>query len=199
MTICKAFYVRRRNGGPSSRLIQTFLREGVFYYLLISIANLVCPYLSPVLPLLTHDTTILIRSMAFSTSSEYQIRRYRIFFSFDVKASPSHVCDKYPSECNAKPCAGLPSRMLPLVLELLANRPYRLRSLLRFLTSVSVAPRLWHTPMALHLIRMDPGVYRSEFSLASNVLRLAQASAEPPVASLVRMAARVLPSTPVRY
>lgn len=41
MTICKAFYVRRRNGGPSSRLIQTFLREGVFYYLLISIANLV--------------------------------------------------------------------------------------------------------------------------------------------------------------
>lgn len=41
MTICKAFYVRRRNGGPSSRLIQTFLREGVFYYLLISIANLI--------------------------------------------------------------------------------------------------------------------------------------------------------------
>jgi len=43
MTVFKAFYVRRRNGGPSSRLIQTFLREGVFYYLLISIANLVCP------------------------------------------------------------------------------------------------------------------------------------------------------------
>ena len=42
MTVFKAFYVRRRNGGPSSRLIQTFLREGVFYYLLISIANLVC-------------------------------------------------------------------------------------------------------------------------------------------------------------
>lgn len=41
MTVFKAFYVRRRNGGPSSRLIQTFLREGVFYYLLISIANLV--------------------------------------------------------------------------------------------------------------------------------------------------------------
>ena len=58
MTICKAFYVRRRNGGPSSRLIQTFLREGVFYYLLISIANLVCRYLSFVLPLLTRDTTI---------------------------------------------------------------------------------------------------------------------------------------------
>ncbi|KAI0274971.1 hypothetical protein BC834DRAFT_850543 [Gloeopeniophorella convolvens] len=41
MTVCKAFYIRRRNGGPSSRLIQTFLREGVFYYLLISIANLI--------------------------------------------------------------------------------------------------------------------------------------------------------------
>ncbi|KAI0304576.1 hypothetical protein BC826DRAFT_1300 [Russula brevipes] len=41
MTVFKALYVRRRNGGPSSRLIQTFLREGVFYYLLISIANLI--------------------------------------------------------------------------------------------------------------------------------------------------------------
>ncbi|KAG6837655.1 hypothetical protein H0H93_004931 [Arthromyces matolae] len=29
------------NGGPNSRLIQTFLREGVFYYILISIANLI--------------------------------------------------------------------------------------------------------------------------------------------------------------
>ncbi|KAL7285619.1 hypothetical protein ACG7TL_000723 [Trametes sanguinea] len=42
MTICKAISIRRRNGGgPSSRLIQTFLREGVFYYILISFANLV--------------------------------------------------------------------------------------------------------------------------------------------------------------
>ncbi|KAI0321358.1 hypothetical protein OF83DRAFT_1161859 [Amylostereum chailletii] len=41
MTVWKAFHIRRRNGGPSSRLIQTFLREGVFYYFLISIANLV--------------------------------------------------------------------------------------------------------------------------------------------------------------
>ncbi|KAI0715111.1 hypothetical protein C8Q76DRAFT_795904 [Earliella scabrosa] len=41
MTICKAITIRRRNGGPSSRLIQTFLREGVFYYILISVANLV--------------------------------------------------------------------------------------------------------------------------------------------------------------
>ncbi|KAI0756567.1 hypothetical protein C8Q80DRAFT_1264608 [Daedaleopsis nitida] len=41
MTVCKAITIRRRNGGPSSRLIQTFLREGVFYYILISIANLV--------------------------------------------------------------------------------------------------------------------------------------------------------------
>ena len=71
MTIWKAFTIRRRNGGPSSRLIQTFLREGtylhqcsdepdyvpifssyfvgVFYYILISIANLVC-IVVPALP-----------------------------------------------------------------------------------------------------------------------------------------------------
>ncbi|KAF7307150.1 hypothetical protein MIND_00508400 [Mycena indigotica] len=41
MTVIKAFTIRRRNGGPNSRLIQTFLREGVFYYILISIANLI--------------------------------------------------------------------------------------------------------------------------------------------------------------
>ncbi|THV07496.1 hypothetical protein K435DRAFT_959579 [Dendrothele bispora CBS 962.96] len=42
MTIVRAFDIRRWNGGgPSSRLIQTFLREGVFYYILISIANLI--------------------------------------------------------------------------------------------------------------------------------------------------------------
>lgn len=41
MTVWKAFTIRRHNGGPNSRLIQTFLREGVFYYILISIANLV--------------------------------------------------------------------------------------------------------------------------------------------------------------
>ncbi|KAI0673572.1 hypothetical protein C8Q78DRAFT_967987 [Trametes maxima] len=41
MTIGKAVSIRRRSGGPSSRLIQTFLREGVFYYILISFANLV--------------------------------------------------------------------------------------------------------------------------------------------------------------
>ncbi|KAF9041776.1 hypothetical protein BDZ89DRAFT_1009578 [Hymenopellis radicata] len=41
MTIIKAFAIRRRNGGPNSRLIQTFIREGVFYYILISIANLI--------------------------------------------------------------------------------------------------------------------------------------------------------------
>ncbi|CAL1694094.1 unnamed protein product [Somion occarium] len=41
MTVGKAIAIRRRSGGPSSRLIQTFLREGVFYYLLISVANLV--------------------------------------------------------------------------------------------------------------------------------------------------------------
>ncbi|KAJ7269400.1 hypothetical protein B0H12DRAFT_1095610 [Mycena haematopus] len=41
MTIWKAFTIRRRNGGPNSRLIQTFLREGVFYYVLIAIANLI--------------------------------------------------------------------------------------------------------------------------------------------------------------
>ncbi|KAJ7754952.1 hypothetical protein DFH07DRAFT_822267 [Mycena maculata] len=41
MTVWKAFTIRRRNGGPNSRLIQTFIREGVFYYILISIANLI--------------------------------------------------------------------------------------------------------------------------------------------------------------
>ncbi|KAF8167319.1 hypothetical protein B0H34DRAFT_792058 [Crassisporium funariophilum] len=41
MTVWKAINIRRRNGGPNSRLIQTFLREGVFYYILISIANLI--------------------------------------------------------------------------------------------------------------------------------------------------------------
>ncbi|RDB29202.1 hypothetical protein Hypma_015835 [Hypsizygus marmoreus] len=41
MTVWKAFTIRRLNGGPNSRLIQTFLREGVFYYILISIANLI--------------------------------------------------------------------------------------------------------------------------------------------------------------
>ena len=30
MTVWKAFNIRRRNGGPNSRLIQTFLREGPF-------------------------------------------------------------------------------------------------------------------------------------------------------------------------
>lgn len=41
MTVAKAITIRRRSGGASSRLIQTFLREGVFYYLMISVANLV--------------------------------------------------------------------------------------------------------------------------------------------------------------
>ncbi|KAI0347671.1 hypothetical protein BDW22DRAFT_1423954 [Trametopsis cervina] len=41
MTVTKAITIRRRSGGASSRLIQTFLREGVFYYLLISVANLI--------------------------------------------------------------------------------------------------------------------------------------------------------------
>nr|GAT57419.1 predicted protein [Mycena chlorophos] len=41
MTVVKAINIRRRNGSPNSRLIQTFLREGVFYYILISIANLI--------------------------------------------------------------------------------------------------------------------------------------------------------------
>jgi len=57
ITVGKAFMIRRRRGGPSSMLIQTFIREGnsdieimfgacanlapgVFYYILISIANL---------------------------------------------------------------------------------------------------------------------------------------------------------------
>ena len=56
ITVGKAFLIRRRRGGPSSMLIQTFIREGdstkkvipncaerftgVFYYILISVANL---------------------------------------------------------------------------------------------------------------------------------------------------------------
>ena len=57
ITVGKAIMIRRRRGGPSSMLIQTFIREGgstnnvpvgtradrapgVFYYILISIANL---------------------------------------------------------------------------------------------------------------------------------------------------------------
>jgi hypothetical protein len=30
MTVLKAFAIRRRNGGPNSPLIQTFLREGAY-------------------------------------------------------------------------------------------------------------------------------------------------------------------------
>ncbi|KZT74948.1 hypothetical protein DAEQUDRAFT_14666 [Daedalea quercina L-15889] len=41
ITVAKAVAMRRRSGGSNSRLIQTFLREGVFYYMLISVANLV--------------------------------------------------------------------------------------------------------------------------------------------------------------
>ena len=57
ITVGKAIMIRRRRGGPSSMLVQTFIREGdsaseipssscadqvpgVFYYILISIANL---------------------------------------------------------------------------------------------------------------------------------------------------------------
>ena len=65
MTVVKAITIRRRHGGPNSRLIQTFIREGkvkidvgidsrafhagVFYYILISIANLIngISYLQP--------------------------------------------------------------------------------------------------------------------------------------------------------
>ncbi len=73
MTVFKAFYVRRRNGGPSSRLIQTFLREGVFYYLLISIANLVRLPALVMLPSLIQTITrhlVANRSMGSSTYSK---------------------------------------------------------------------------------------------------------------------------------
>ncbi|KAI0034436.1 hypothetical protein K488DRAFT_45334 [Vararia minispora EC-137] len=40
MIIVKAVLMRRRNG-PSSHIIQVFLREGVFYYIMISLANLI--------------------------------------------------------------------------------------------------------------------------------------------------------------
>ncbi|EJC98741.1 uncharacterized protein FOMMEDRAFT_96211, partial [Fomitiporia mediterranea MF3/22] len=41
MTLWKAFRLRRMYGATNSPLIQTFLREGIFYFVLISIANLV--------------------------------------------------------------------------------------------------------------------------------------------------------------
>ncbi|TFL03570.1 hypothetical protein BDV98DRAFT_564433 [Pterulicium gracile] len=42
ITMAKAYRIRSHSGGLiSSPLIQTFIREGVFYYILISIANLV--------------------------------------------------------------------------------------------------------------------------------------------------------------
>ncbi|KZV62244.1 hypothetical protein PENSPDRAFT_618164 [Peniophora sp. CONT] len=39
MTLGKAFVMRQRNG-PSSHIVQTFLKEGLFYFVLISCANL---------------------------------------------------------------------------------------------------------------------------------------------------------------
>ena len=48
MTVGKAIIIRRRNGGPSSRLIQTFLREGKFE------ANSAVP------PTLTFDRGVLL-------------------------------------------------------------------------------------------------------------------------------------------
>jgi hypothetical protein len=71
MTVFKAFYVRRRNGGPSSRLIQTFLREGVFYYLLISIANLVCLLALAMLPSLIQAFTRHLVAHRLTGSSTY--------------------------------------------------------------------------------------------------------------------------------
>ncbi|KAH8110611.1 hypothetical protein DFH11DRAFT_755414 [Phellopilus nigrolimitatus] len=41
MTLWKALRIRRMCGATTSPLIQTFLREGVFYFVLISIANLI--------------------------------------------------------------------------------------------------------------------------------------------------------------
>lgn len=41
MTLYKAFQLRRTYGPTTSPLVQTFLREGIFYFVLISIANLV--------------------------------------------------------------------------------------------------------------------------------------------------------------
>lgn len=84
MTVFKAFYVRRRNGGPSSRLIQTFLREGVFYYLLISIANLVCHTLltSPLLIQGIPRYRMANRLMGSSTCS-------KAYSSIDTPADPT--------------------------------------------------------------------------------------------------------------
>ncbi|KAI0784734.1 hypothetical protein C8Q75DRAFT_778697 [Abortiporus biennis] len=40
-TVGKAVTIRRQSGGHSGKLLQTFLREGIFYYILISMTNLV--------------------------------------------------------------------------------------------------------------------------------------------------------------
>jgi hypothetical protein len=96
MTVFKAFYVRRRNGGPSSRLIQTFLREGVFYYLLISIANLVCLPAFVVLPSLIQAIPHHLVPDRLTEYSTYS----KIIFSFNDtpadpigQASTGHICD----------------------------------------------------------------------------------------------------------
>jgi hypothetical protein len=113
MTVFKAFYVRRRNGGPSSRLIQTFLREGVFYYLLISIANLVCLPAFIMSPSLIQAIPHHLVPDRLTESSTYS----KINFSFNTPADPigqastGHICDQYPLERNVKPCISLSPRM----------------------------------------------------------------------------------------
>ena len=95
MTVFKAFYVRRRNGGPSSRLIQTFLREGVFYYLLISIANLVCLPAFVMLPSLIQAITYHLFPDRLTGSSTYS----KVIFSLNSPADPigqasaGYICD----------------------------------------------------------------------------------------------------------
>lgn len=99
MTVWKAFNIRRRNGGPNSRLIQTFLREGafflfvlppvifahriyppgVFYYILISIANLVGPQAAFYFP--KFNLTHIPRSMAYSICST---PLPRLLYAFEV-------------------------------------------------------------------------------------------------------------------
>jgi len=94
MTVFKAFYVRRRNGGPSSRLIQTFLREGVFYYLLISIANLVC------LPALVMCLSLIqLRFIWWPIGQRDLLPTVRSSSALNTPADPngqastSHICD----------------------------------------------------------------------------------------------------------
>ena len=143
------------------------------------------------------DFTFSFRSMAFSISSEYQIRT--LVFSANSLLRPRQAMSAINIPLSVMLSPVLACRLVchPRFFKFIGKSTLSFAPFLRFLTFESVAPKPWRTPTVLLLIRMDPGVYPSESSLASNVLPLVPASAESPAASLARMGARVLPSTPV--